>query len=161
MMIAGIAGRERGVDGGGGAGAGPTSIVRVTVTAGAGGGAGFGGTGGCGGRATGARCAAATPGFAAWGSGRAAGVAVFGSGDAGADRPSLPGPGLRPSFGARFIGGPSSPAFEGVGDDEDSSSPFVLGKSFEKMLIADLEDKRLSSALIKPPRKVAVRSRLH
>jgi hypothetical protein len=30
-------------------------------------------------------------------------------------------------------------------DGEDSSSPFTLGKSFEKMLIAELEDRRIAA----------------
>jgi hypothetical protein len=182
MMIAGIAGRERGVAGTD-AGAAPTSIVRDTVTAGgAAGGAGAGGwaigaglggagggatgaaTGGCG-RAcaccVGARCGTGAPG-------RAFGAGC-GSVRAGTPplpspppaRPSLPGVGLRPSFGARFIGGPSSPALDGAVDDEDSASPFGLGKSFEKMLIAELKDRRIYRVGIKGPGMSRVRSRLH
>jgi hypothetical protein len=77
-------------------------------------------------------------------SGRAAGGTALVSGETGEGRPSWPGEELRPSFGDRFIGGPSSPALGGV-DDEDSSSPFGLGKSFEKMLIAAVEDRRIST----------------
>ena len=167
-MIAGIAGRDCGtlVD----TGLAPTSIGRVTVTAGGGAGCGAGaGLGGGGGPAceggagaggwglaAGGRCGAGAPGRATCcGSGRAGTAPAFpefpfASVAAFAPRPSLPGAGLRPSFGDRFIGGPSSPALEGAGDDEDSASPFALGKSFEKMLIAEDENRRISSGQIKP-----------
>jgi hypothetical protein len=154
ITIAGIGGRTRGT-----LGAAPTSIVRVTVTAGcggpptvgpvtagddgggggaaagglaatgAGGGAGGGWTGACG-RVTALRVAGAG-GAPLLGSGRAAGgTGAFAS----PPRPSEPGLGALPSPGDRFIGGPSSPVPDVVGD-EASASPFTFGKSFEKMLI--------------------------